>query len=411
VWGLSLVLSICGLLLLALTHKTPVPPSWGFRGYPAILSIAYGTVGAIVASHRPDNRVGWLFCAAGLLAGVQAFVTEYATLALLARPGLLPAGLTAAWIGSWIWVPLISLITTFLLLLFPTGQLPSPRWRPVAWLSLAWIVSGFLQFALTPGPMWNFSYATNPMAIEGAASILGWVGNVGTLIAVGSAILSVSALIARFRRSRGDERQQMKWFVYAGSLLILGLPSIASVAIPLAIATQVGIPIAAGVAILKYRLYDIDFIIRRTLAYGVLSAALVLVYFGGVVLIQAFFGRYIAADNPLAVTASTLAIAALFHPLRRRIQGFIDRRFYRRKYDAERVLRAFSATLRESAYADPDRLSAALLAVIEETMQPAHVSSWMRETKDRFARRTTDDGRPTLALRAIMGRRTMDDRD
>jgi hypothetical protein len=380
-WVVTLALTALGLFLLALSYGTPVPPAWGFRGYPAILAVAYSTVGAIVTSRHPDNRVGWLFCATGLLSGVQVFVTEYATVALLALPGILPAGLAAAWIGSWIWVPLISLITTFLLLLFPTGQLPSPRWRPVAWLSIAWIALGSLQFALMPGRMWNFSFATNPVAIEGAADGLRLMGDIATLFAVISGILSASALIARFRRSRGDERQQLKWFAYSGALLILGLPSINSVAVPLAIATQAGIPIAAGIAILKYRLYNIDIIIRRTLIYGALTAALVLSYFGTVVLLEGLFRGLMGQGNAPAITVSTLTIAALFNPLRRGIQNAVDRRFYRRKYDAVRVLSNFGASLRDEV--DRDRLAAALLQVVEETMQPAHMSLWLPIDKRR----------------------------
>ena len=153
-WALSLVLTALGLWLLALSYSTPVPLDWGFRGWPAIIAVAYSTVGAIVASRRPDNRVGWIFCAAGLITGMLGFLTEYAIVALLARPGTLPAGQIAAWVASWIWVPFVGLISTFLLLLFPTGRLLSPRWRPVAWLGAAGIALLSLHFAL----MQQFSF-------------------------------------------------------------------------------------------------------------------------------------------------------------------------------------------------------------------------------------------------------------
>ena len=260
-WALSLVLTALGLWLLALSYSTPVPLDWGFRGWPAIIAVAYSTVGAIVASRRPDNRVGWIFCAAGLITGILGFLNEYAVVALLARPGTLPAGRIAAWVASWIWVPFVGLISTFLLLLFPTGRLPSPRWRPVAWLGAAEIALLSLHFALMPGPMWNFSFATNPIGIEGARGVLMLVGDVAVLLAIGSGMLSATAAIVRFRRSRGEERQQLKWFAYAGALVMACTPlGIASVADPLVTATHAGIPIAAGIAILRYRLYDIDII-------------------------------------------------------------------------------------------------------------------------------------------------------
>lgn len=376
-WLLSIGLSSTGLLLLALSYRTPVIMDWGFRGMYAILTVPYATVGAAVASRRPNHRIGWLFCAVGLVAGLLTFLSEYAVVALLAWPGTLPGGLIAAWVGSWLWLPMVGLAGTFLLLLFPTGRLLSPRWRLVAWASVGSLVLVWIQFALTPGRMWNFSFANNPFGVEAVAGVLEPVSTVIVLLSIVTDLLPAASVIVRFHVSRGDERQQLKWFTYAAVLVgLFGSLSIVSVAVPLAIAAQVGIPLAVGIALFKYRLYDIDLIVRRTLAYGVLSAALVLVYFGSVVLFQSLFGKLIAEGNMLAVTASTLAIAALFHPLRRRIQAFIDRTFYRRKYDATRVLVAFSTTLREDV--ELDRLSDTLLMVIEETMQPTRASLWLR---------------------------------
>jgi hypothetical protein len=379
-WAITMVFTALGLGLLALSYQTRVPQAWGFRGFAAIWAVPYATVGALIASRRPGHRIGLLFSGAGLLAGLLNFASEYAIVALLARPGVLPGGALAAWFGSWLWVPFLALINAFLVLLFPTGHLLSPRWRLVAWLSVAWVVLLWLQFAFMPGPLWNFSFADNPFAIPSLAGVLHQARNLAIALGIVTTALAAISVLLRLRRSHGDERQQLKWFVYAASLVIMLQPvSIASLATPLIIATQIGLPVAVGIAILKYRLYDIDLVIRRTLIYSVLSVILAVIYFVSVGLLQVLVVRWVSEASQVAVIASTLAVAVLFTPLRRRIQGFIDQRYYRRKYNAARTLADFAARVRDET--DLEKLSEQLLAVVDETLQPASVALWLRDVR------------------------------
>jgi len=387
-WALSLVFTALGLWLLALTYTTPVGPRWGPRGFPAAFAVAFSTVGALIASRRPHNLIGWIFCSVGLLAGVQVFTEEYAVYAVLARPGTLPAGEMIAWIQNWIWVPGAGPALTYLLLLFPQGRLPSPRWRPVAWLATVGMAAMAFSQAFTPGRLGNFYYVTNPFGIEGAEAVLQFMYYAATVIVLASVFASAASLLLRFRRSTGEERQQLKWFAFAAALLVLGglggflgplLSPETQLGPLLLITTMLGIPIATGIAILRHRLYDIDIIIRRTLVYSGLSGALAVVYFTSVVLLQAAFRALTGQQQSEFVTVlSTLVIAALFLPLRRRVQDVIDRRFYRKKYDAAKTLAAFAAAVRDET--DLDKLTASLIAVVQETMQPVHVSLWLKPT-------------------------------
>jgi hypothetical protein len=270
-----------------------------------------------------------------------------------------------------------------LLLLFPHGRLLSPRWRPVAWLAAAVTIAGSALLAIVPWELLDPGVtAQNPFSMEGLRS-LGIAPPVPILlVGIPTMLLSVASLILRFRRSQGEERQQLKWFVCAGVLIVgalcvpLFVPGAASTVLQLLVMPS--LPVAAGIAILRYRLYDIDVVINRTLVYGSLTAALALTYFGGVATMQTIFRALTGQEQQpqLAIVVSTLVIAALFNPLRRRIQGFIDRRFYRSKYDAAKILEAFSTRLRDET--DLDALSDDLVGVVGETMQPAHISLWLR---------------------------------
>jgi hypothetical protein len=350
-------------------------------GIDAALALTFPAVGAVIASRRPGNAVGWIFCVVGLCGGAEVFTVEYGVYALVTNPGALPAGVIAAWIGTWIWLPSVTLTITFLLLLFPHGRLLSPRWRPVAWLAAAVTVAGTALLAVVPWELLDPGIpAENPVGVEG----LRYLGIAPPapifLLGIPTTILSVISLVLRFRRSRGEERQQLKWFVYAGVLVVaalfvpLLLPGVASSLLQLLV--MPALPMAAGVAILRHRLYDIDRIINRTLVYGALTIMLALVYFGGVAALQTILRSLTGQGSQLAIVASTLAIAALFSPLRRRVQRFIDRRFYRQKYDARKTLADFSSTLRDEV--DLDRLTAELVAVIRQTMRPAHAALWLR---------------------------------
>jgi len=341
-------------------------------------------MGAVIVPHlSPNNPIGWLFCATGLLFGVTDFSIEYAIYALLVAPGSLPAGEAAAWIFSWVWVPAIGL-SVFLPLVFPNGRLPSPRWRWFFWLSLLLILVGAISQMFAPGLVANLGGIYNPLGVEGLPNV--WKLIQTLLYAL--LLVSVASLFVRRLRASGVERQQLKWFTYAATLAVIGLILTFTISeltgsvwlgwagYALALVGLIGIPISMGIAILRYRLYEIDLIINRTLVYGSLTGLLALLYFGSVTALQYLFSLLTGQGNTLAIVASTLAIAALFNPLRRRIQKFIDRRFYRRKYDAAMILEAFGTKLRDQT--DLEKLCEDLAEVVDETMQPAHVSVILR---------------------------------
>jgi hypothetical protein len=347
-----------------------------------MVAVGYSTVGAIVASRLPHSPIGWLFCAIGLTFGVSHFSAEYAAYALLAPSRSLPGGEVFAWLTSWVWVGGLGLIV-YLDLLFPNGRLPSARWRWFAWFTAIALLPAATLAALSPGLILS-STLHNPLGIEELPNASKTIeAFMYALVVVGA-----SSMLARLRHARRIERQQIKWFAYATAVAISGVilkntvyPAVSViwlwwVGLVLTTVGVVSSPVAMGIAIFRYRLYQIDILINRTLVYGSLTAVLVAVYLGGVVFLQYTFRSLTGEGSQLAVVASTLIIAALFIPLRRRIQSFIDRRFYRRKYDAAKTLEAFSAKLRDET--DLDALSDDLVGVVRETMQPAHVSLWLR---------------------------------
>jgi hypothetical protein len=389
-WALAVVLAaLMGLFyLLSLSAWGEVPdraPPW-FVPLMALMLVTFSTVGAVIAVRRPDNAVGWAFSAIALALGVAFAAQFYADYTLVAAPGSLPGGAVAVWLS--LWMPVLALVAaTFFCLLFPDGSPPSHRWRWVGWLAVVGGVLLTLGLSLTPGTLdeRNYPGARNPVGVEGTGRFLEGMDTVGTGFALLGLLLAVVSMIVRFRRSIGVERQQLKWIVYAGAVaaggfaltLFLSGP-LANAVFALAFLAFIGVPVAAGVAILRYRLYEIDLLINRTLVYGALTATLAAVYFGGVTATQAIFRTLTGQQEQpqLAIVVSTLVIAALFNPLRWRIQSFIDHRFYRRKYDARKTLEAFSAKLRDET--DLDTLNAELVGVVRETMQPAHVALWLR---------------------------------
>ncbi len=345
---------------------------------------AFPLVGALIASRRPDNAIGWLFLALGLVFGATNIASSYADHALFARPGTLPGGAWAAWAVSWL-DPLFFAGVILLLLLFPTGQLASPRWRIAAWMLWLGATTSLLVTAVRPGVIFEDTLPVeNPAAVHGIGGLLGALDAVATVLFVGSAVLAVVGVVRRFRASRGPERLQFRWFAAAASLLLisfltllfvsLGLPTaVAEALIGLAIA---GIAVSVGVAVLRYRLYEIDRIISRTLVYATVTVVLGGAYVGLVLVGQALFSSLAGGSN-LAIAASTLVVATLFLPVRSRVQRFVDRRFYRRRYDAQRTMQSFGTRLRE--HVDLETLGVELHDTIDETMQPAHVSLWLRE--------------------------------
>ena len=373
-WTLALAL-VSGGLVLGVANR-PEAPLYGPWVELTLNSLTYATLGALIVSRRPGNIIGWIFLGFGIGAGIQLFSGQYATVALPSET--LPGGAVAAWLSTLVqFSVLFSLL--FLVLLFPTGRLPSPRWRPVVWIAGTAIVVSVISLALSPGPMTEgFVRVPNPFGVEAAATVLDILGGIGLWASLACFVAAILSVILRFYRSRGEERLQLKWFVYASTLgfiaIVLSGGGIIG-ALIWAIA-PLSLPVSAGIAILKYRLYEIDLIINRTLVYGILTASLAAVYFGGVAATQAIFRTLTDQQQPqLPIVVSTLVIAALFNPLRRRIQSFIDRRFYRRKYDARKTLEAFSAKLRDET--DLNALSDDLVGVVRETMQPAHVSLWL----------------------------------
>ncbi|HWD43230.1 MAG TPA: hypothetical protein VHM23_05825 [Actinomycetota bacterium] len=338
---------------------------------------AFMGVGALIVAHRPGNAFGWVFSAIGLLAVTGALAEEYAGYAVRTRPGLLPGGVLAGWYAGWAWYPTVALALVFTPLLFPDGRPPSPPWRLVAWLTAATTALFVALAAVEPTIELDDGHLVdNPVGVAGAPSPEDSVLDLALGLLIVAAVVS---LVVRFRRSRGDERLQLKWFTYAGAVLpalLLGdlLPDTAS-----NVLFAVGIsfpPVAAGIAILRYRLYDIDRLINRTLVYGLVTALLVGVYAGVVLLAGQLFGDLGDRPPSWAVAGATLAVAALFQPARRRVQALVDRRFNRARYDAARTVDAFSARLRD--HVDLDTLSAELLAVVDQTVQPASASLWLR---------------------------------
>jgi hypothetical protein len=403
--GLCVAMFVATFPLFVLARSAQVPSGWsvnlsigGLLG--VVLFVVFPLVGALIASRRPRNPIGWILLADGLL-WMLTGMTDYYRVYGLASPGSVPFPVIVAGISNFMWVPAVGLSGTYMFLLFPNGRLPSRRWRPLAWLSGVVIVVLCISVGLAPGPLQTLGRTRNPFGLEGYP----WVETAGYVVLpllLLCMLASVLSLVMRYRRSRGEERQQIKWIAFAASLF--GLLFLFNVSLGFfftpeayfqagsglwldlsAYATLISftlVPVAIGFAVLRYRLYEIDIIINRTLVYGSLTATLVALYFGGVATTQAIFRTLTGQEQQpqFAVVVSTLAIAALFGPLRRRIQSNIDRRFYRKKYDAAKTLSAFTARLRDET--DLDTLGKDLVAVTLDTVQPEHVSLWLKPAND-----------------------------
>ena len=411
-WAACVALIALALLLdFVTTHQSLsfLPGSVLGPGLPVlstVLSLAYPTIGALIASRLPTNLIGWIFCGVGLLYAVRRFTVAYADYVLHENLAL-PGGEYAAWFSWWIGIAGLMLAGVFLMLLFPAGRILSRRWRIVAWAAICGAAITALTEAFWPGPLPTHPYIDNPFGVWvtggslPTSTIFAASSLLGLTLLLMSILAALYSLFVRLRRARGDERQQLKWFLYAAVPAVAFLTFIALNVIVATFTTTfllntvdilswraltyiyygslfalLIVPVCTYIAILRHHLYDIDIIINRSLVYGSLTAILALVYVGGVVGLQAVLRVLTGQESTLAVVASTLLIAALFHPLRRRIQSFIDRRFYRSKYDARKTLEAFSAQLREET--DLNALSEDLIGVVRETMQPAHVSLWLR---------------------------------
>ena len=389
-WGACVGMALIGF---ALDASGIVPHALGY-GFLGLALLGCATVGALLASRRSANRVGWVLLAIAVTAIVGALIDGYANSGLPSTGGADDVIVVVAANIDFIWIFLVGIV---LPVIFPTGSPPSPRWRSVIWLGAAGVAMLTVSQLLKPGQLdLSHSRLDNPIGIDGAETPLSVLLAVGTAIGAASFAGAILAVRHRLRRAHGDERLQLKWFAYFLWLIATGL-LIAAIEAPISdpprwaeaiggfgwflmlTSLAFGLPLAAAIAIFKHRLYDIDVVINRTLVYGALTAALAVLYAGTVLLLQLVL-RPITAQSALAIAASTLAVAAAFRPLRGRIQELVDRRFYRHKYDAQRTLAAFSSRLREEI--DLETLRIELGAVVLKTMQPEHVSLWLRESAD-----------------------------
>jgi hypothetical protein len=380
--GLAIALHVVGHLFLALGIGTGTPAdrvvTLGNAGH-WIAFYAFPLVGAVIASRQSRNAIGWLFLAIGLTSGFQLAGLGYADYALYVEDGGPPGGSWSAWTALWM-DSLFFLGIVLLVLLFPDGRLPSRRWRPV----LVALVVGSLALTavrlLRPGPLEETTMPEpNPAGLDSAKTILDIVEAIGALLFVPATILACVCAVRRFRRARGVERKQFQWFALAAAWLLVAFVvaivaegEVAQALIGIAFA---GLAVAAGIAILRYRLYEIDRIVSRTLVYASLTVLLGAAYVGLVLAGQALFSSFAGGSN-LAIAVSTLVVAALFLPLRARVQHVVDRRFYRSRYDAARTLEAFGAQLRRET--DVDSLRSDLLAAVGESMRPASAGVWLR---------------------------------
>jgi len=379
-WGLAAL----AMLLMSAAEVLGRTAGGGSGVFIWAIAITFAAVGALIASRHPDNAIGWLFLGAAVSAGVGYLAGAYADHWLDTGDGPALVGKTAAAYSSVSWFPWILVPSTFLLLLFPDGHLLSRRWRPVAWCAAVGMGLGFVTQWLLAGPLEDFPQVANPYGVD--SPVIDFLTGVAVLLIIVGIAGSSASLILRFRRARGEQRQQMKWIAFAGAVAgvcvmvftvlydVVG-EAVANSGIMLGVLC---LPLAAGVAILRYRLYDIDVVINRTLVYGALTATLAGAYLGFVLLLQLLLNG-VTGDSGLAVAGSTLAVAALVRPARARIQAVVDRRFFRRKYDAAQTLEEFSARLRDQI--DLGTLNAELSSVVHDTLQPAHVSVWLRSAE------------------------------
>jgi len=369
----SLALMACGLIL-AYVDRHLVPANvtnWDFSDvFGDAMNMALPVGGFVLASRRPGNRIAWVALAAGLVLGLRSFADQYEQRTLVAAPGSWPGGLAADWVSAWIWLIALALVA-FLFLLFPTGHLRSPRWRPAAWFvgavfalsTVAAMVGATREWA---HPSASFSQLVSPPVL--AAMVI---------FILAALVICGSAIVVRFARSTGDERLQLKWFAAAAVLVVVTFVAViltnsnSVAAVVLNNLALLCLNIAIAVAVLKYRLYEIDRIISRTLAYTIVTGLLVGLY-AGLVLLATQVLRF---SSPVAVAASTLVAAALFSPLRRRVQRVVDRRFNRARYDAEDMVAAFAVRLKDAV--DPDAVQADLASVVQRALEPAHVSMWL----------------------------------
>ena len=347
-WIVAVALAALAGLFLLLGRSQPQPAdTFGFRGFAIIFAVAFATVGALVASRRPENPIGWIFCAMGVGSGLQELAQQYAIYAVLVKHDTLPLGHVAAWFPSWIWIPITS-GAGFLFALFPTGKLTSPRWRAALLISAVGVTIGSIGFALAPGPLENFSPVDNPFGIRGAEFLNSTANLVGLFIYGWGMIACAASLVARFRRSRSDERAQLKWLAFSAAFVGIALMSsfvetnaggTREVVELFVILSFVTVPLATGIAILRHRLFDIDVVISKTLAYGALAAFITGVYVAIAVGVGSALGN--RGNAALSIVATAL-VAIAFQPVRARVQRVANRLVYGKRATPYEVMAGFS---------------------------------------------------------------------
>ena len=353
-----------------------------------LASLEFAVVGLLIARRHSRNPIGWIFLGSGALLALVGCAYGYADLSLYGGYAW-PLTSFATWLTSWAFIPPVFVAPALVALLFPTGKPLTPRWRFAVWFVVAGLVIAPFGSGFEGGPLAGYPDIENPAALPVLEDIASTVDSVGQVtLAPLMLLLALASMVVRFRRSRGDERLQLKWVAYAGSVMVTGFflafvggsSAIGGAGFLVGVAGFVLLPVTIGVAILRYRLFDIDRVISKTLVYAALSLVLGAAYVGLVLAAQALFSSFAGGSN-LAIAVSTLIVAALFLPVRSRVQRFIDRRFYRRRYDAQRTLEGFAARLREQI--DLGTLEQDLNGVVSETMQPVHVALWLREEAKR----------------------------
>ena len=388
--GYSLLASIGFASLWILNVGTSATLDFGNRATPLVLTatgLVFAGVGWLVSSRRPGNTVGWVSSAIGATEVTSTFANEWAILGTITRPGMIPAADIAGWMGNFIWVVPVGLLGVVLVLVFPDGRLPNPRWRPVLWSALIGMAAAMIYFAFAPGPLESLQWIENPFGLEWTRP---WIGFLAFGFFVLAAMVPFAAWSMRMRYvSAGHaERAQIRWFGFAAGLVALlyvgqFVYSVATGTLnggseaqrwfqTLAIAGFGAMGASVGIAVLRYRLYEIDHILSRTVTYALVIGLLV----AGVLSLVAGMTLFLPSDDPLVVAIATLAVFALFNPLRRRVQAMVDRRFNRSRYDAVRVVDDFTVDLRNRT--DPDRVLDEWVDVVESTMQPAMVGIWVR---------------------------------
>jgi len=384
--ALGLGIDLAAVVVLGLeAARAALPPVDGNTAGGYVLAATFPVVGWIIATRRSDNVIGWIFLVIGLSQATSTFANVYATFGIATGSTAPPLAAEMAWLGSWSWAPGFILLLTLSVLLFPDGDPPSPRWRPVIWATGVALVLVVVPTALAAWPIRSAALATAPFGPgDAASSVASALQGVGLLVAAIAAAASVAGLVVRFRRSHGVERRQLQWFTWAGAaeITVLAVTPFLNfgsasglVNVVAAIVIAPLLPVAAAVGILRYHLYDIDRIVSRTISYALVTATLAALFVVVVLLTQDLLAP-LTHSNGVAVAASTLLVASLFQPLRRRVQRATDRRFNRTRYDAEREIEAFTVRVRD--FVDVEPVVNALEHTLHRTIEPAHAALWLR---------------------------------